>query len=407
MTRSEPEIKVAALRIVRKMAEAICRESAGANAGAANPRIAGRLAALLDCSVEGEYQISAAYLKQKTAQALDLSDPFESPVIAETDSMEMFRDDLRIDTPWVIKAVHIEVMLDRVAKGQKEEVFYTAAHFSNLLKVSERVTIRHEAGRGLISIFDRLAREQQHEIVVELMRGLEIGDYQFSRYIPEYLGILITKLHQDEQTEVMRDLQQLLYNVNEKVVSVTLDTLGVILQNAQDAGADRRREIIGMLLMGMANYHRVVSQEAFQVLGRAVFGSDLLTLQQKAEIFVILCKKMLTLIEDRKGDLLRFFSNASSLNHVYRFISDYQFFCGELPIQDTREAAFFPGTFDPFSLGHKGIVTAIRDAGYEVYLALDEFSWSKNTQNQYRESCGHPPAAEAAPGQRTVYGGRQ
>ena len=385
MTRSEPEIKVAALRIVRKMAEAICRESAGANAGAANPRIAGRLAALLDCSVEGEYQISAAYLKQKTAQALDLSDPFESPVIAETDSMEMFRDDLRIDTPWVIKAVHIEVMLDRVAKGQKEEVFYTAAHFSNLLKVSERVTIRHEAGRGLISIFDRLAREQQHEIVVELMRGLEIGDYQFSRYIPEYLGILITKLHQDEQTEVMRDLQQLLYNVNEKVVSVTLDTLGVILQNAQDAGADRRREIIGMLLMGMANYHRVVSQEAFQVLGRAVFGSDLLTLQQKAEIFVILCKKMLTLIEDRKGDLLRFFSNASSLNHVYRFISDYQFFCGELPIQDTREAAFFPGTFDPFSLGHKGIVTAIRDAGYEVYLALDEFSWSKNTQpRQYR-----------------------
>ena len=377
MQRSESEIKVAALRIVRKMAEAIRQEDA---AETACPSITSRLEALLTYPVEGEYQISTAFLKQRTRQALQLSDTFKASVITEADYTAMFRDDLRIDTPWVIKAVNIEVMLDRVSKGKREEVFYTAAHFSNLLKVSERVTIRHEAGKALITIFDRLTREQKHEIVVELMRGLEIGDYQFSRYIPQYLGILITKLHQDEQAEVMRDLQQLLYNVNEKVVSVTLDTLGVILQNTHDGDNGRCREIIGMLLMGMANYHRVVSQEAFQVLGRAVFGSELLSLQQKADIFVILCKKMLTLIEDRKGDMLRFFSNASSLNHIYRFISDYQFFCGELPLQETRKAAFFPGTFDPFSLGHKGIVSAIRDAGYEVYLALDEFSWSKNTQ---------------------------
>ena len=42
--------------------------------------------------------------------------------------------------------------------------------------------------------------------------------------------------------------------------------------------------------------------------------------------------------------------------------------------------AFFPGTFDPFTLSHKGIVRAIRDLGYEVMLAIDEFSWSKKTQ---------------------------
>ncbi|MBQ3389671.1 MAG: hypothetical protein IJG57_01175 [Firmicutes bacterium] len=377
MLQSEPEIKVAALRVIRKMAGQLQRENA---AGTAHPQIAGRLEKLLTYPVEGEYQISAAFLKQRAAEALALTGSFQAPEITEADYTAMFRDDLRIDTPWVIKAVNIEVMRDRLSKGQTEEVFYTAAHFSNLLKVSERVTIRHEAGRGLISIFEWLSREQKHEIIVELMKGLEIGDYQFSRYIPEYLGILITKLHQDEQTEVMRDLQQLLYNANEKVVSVTLDTLGVILQHEKDGNDDRCREIIGMLLMGMANYHRVVSQEAFQVLGRSVFGSELLSLQQKAGFFMILCKKMLTLIEDREGDILRFFSNASSLNHIYRFISDYQFFCGELPLHDVQKAAFFPGTFDPFSLGHKGIVTAIRDAGYEVYLALDEFSWSKNTQ---------------------------
>ena len=42
--------------------------------------------------------------------------------------------------------------------------------------------------------------------------------------------------------------------------------------------------------------------------------------------------------------------------------------------------AFFPGTFDPFSLSHKAIAREIRDMGCEVYLALDEFSWSKKTQ---------------------------
>jgi nicotinic acid mononucleotide adenylyltransferase len=45
-----------------------------------------------------------------------------------------------------------------------------------------------------------------------------------------------------------------------------------------------------------------------------------------------------------------------------------------------EKIAFFPGTFDPFSLGHKGVVMEIKKLGYEVYLAIDEFSWSKRTQ---------------------------
>ncbi len=51
-----------------------------------------------------------------------------------------------------------------------------------------------------------------------------------------------------------------------------------------------------------------------------------------------------------------------------------------MDLPENRHIAFFPGTFDPFSLSHKGIVQAIRDEGFEVYLAIDEFSWSKKTQ---------------------------
>ena len=47
---------------------------------------------------------------------------------------------------------------------------------------------------------------------------------------------------------------------------------------------------------------------------------------------------------------------------------------------EPEKIAFFPGTYDPFSLGHKEIAREIRDMGFTVYLALDEFSWSKKAQ---------------------------
>lgn len=53
---------------------------------------------------------------------------------------------------------------------------------------------------------------------------------------------------------------------------------------------------------------------------------------------------------------------------------------GNLEIKERNQVAFFPGTFDPFTLSHKEIVREIRDLGYEVFLAVDEFSWSKKAQ---------------------------
>ncbi|OGO78683.1 MAG: hypothetical protein A2Y23_00870 [Clostridiales bacterium GWB2_37_7] len=48
-------------------------------------------------------------------------------------------------------------------------------------------------------------------------------------------------------------------------------------------------------------------------------------------------------------------------------------------MEKPKKVAFFPGTFDPFSLSHKEIAKAIRNLGFEVYLSVDEFSWSKRT----------------------------
>src|SRR5665648_790013 len=172
---------------------------------------------------------------------------------------DIFLENLKVGTPWVIKAVNIEYLIDRLRIGRREEKLHIATHLSNLLKVSERVTVRHSAGAALPYVISLLSLDQRNEIVIELTRGLEIGEYQFSKYIPEYLGQIALFLHPNELDELIAQLGRLLESRNEKIAS-------------------------------------------------------------------------------------------------------------------------FPWAFDPFSLSHKGIVKKIKKLGYEVYLSLDEFSWSKKTQ---------------------------
>ncbi|MCL1983137.1 MAG: hypothetical protein FWG53_08665 [Clostridiales bacterium] len=303
---------------------------------------------------------------------------------------EIFLENLKTGTPWILKTINIDYMLDLAESGSSESLLHIATHFSNLIKVSERVTVRRKAGEGLLEIAKKLHLDEVNEIVVELTKGLEIGQYQVSKYIPEYLGELALCLHPNELDELIMGLQELQESTSDRVSSVALDTLGKIAQRyssyrgrfAEDEGACdmRRRRVLGMLLRGLSNYREAVSQEALYVIGKYFFASDAVSRDEKHLIFECICKKMLTLLSERKETKLSLLNNAAVLNDIYRFISDYTLDHQELALKDTCKIAFFPGTFDPFSLSHKGIVTTVRDLGFEVYLALDEFSWSKKTQ---------------------------
>ena len=303
----------------------------------------------------------------------------------------VLRENLKVGTPWVVKAANIDYLM-QFANSHKDDsrMYHLATHFSNLIKVSEIVTVRRRAGISLIGIAEHLYIDQINEIVIELSKGLEIGEYQFSKYIPEFLGQLALFLYPSELDEFIVSMGSLIESNNDKVGSVALDTVGEILSRYStyryrkmfsDENYERRRQILlGMLLKGLANYHDAVSQEAFMVLGKFVFGNRSISAEEKFYIFKSIYKKMLTLITAVEEYDMNFFNNAAALNHIYRFISEYEFSYGEMKLPANSRIAFFPGTFDPFSLSHKGIVKAIRDEGFEVYLALDEFSWSKRTQ---------------------------
>ena len=303
---------------------------------------------------------------------------------------DIFLDNLKMATPWVLKAVNIKLLVDQVDHGKKEHILHIAAHLSNLIKVSEYVVVRHDAGRALLRLAPLLTADQRNEIVVELLKGLEVGEYEFSKYIPEYLGQLALWLPPEQLEEVLTYLRGLMANANDRVVSVALDTVGVLteyyprykerFEEDEETARERLGRLLGMVLGGLANHRETVRQEALLVTGQYMFGSRRLNDHEKMEIFSLTHKKLLFLINENKGGELTAFYRAAALSNICRFITAYQLTIGQMEIEERKKVAFFPGTFDPFTLSHKGIVREIRDLGYEVYLAVDEFSWSKKTQ---------------------------
>ena len=315
----------------------------------------------------------------------------EAPLaLPEETISEIFLDNLKTATPWILKEVNIR-LLTEFAQGGGGRLLHIATHLTNLVKVSDRVTVRHAAGNALLSIAPLLTAEERNEVAVELCRGLEIGQQEFAKYIPGYLGQFCLWLPAAQLDEMLAELESSLCSSNSRVVAATLDTVGVIYEAydtyrvrfpEDDVLYRRRRErLLGMLLKGLAGFRSEVRQEALFVLGRHVFGSEVLGRHEKRRAFLLTLKKILALLqEDAAGSELTFYYRAAMLGKLYRFLTEQEILHNGFHFEADRPVAFFPGTFDPFTLSHKGIVQAIRDLGYEVMLAIDEFSWSKKTQ---------------------------
>ncbi|MEG1988166.1 MAG: cytidyltransferase-related domain protein [Oscillibacter sp.] len=302
----------------------------------------------------------------------------------------LFLDNLKTATPWVLKAVGVEYLLDQVEHGNRANVLHIATHFSNLIKVSENVVVRRMAGAALLSIAPALTPDRRNEIAVELSKALETGQTELSKYIPEYLGRFALWLTPRELDEVIDQMHLLLASANDGVVAAALSTVGSMLEYYAVYGgrfgeADsvlrlRRQRLAGLLLKGLASCREPVRQESLHILGEGLFASKALDYEDKISLFTLIHKKFLVLLQESEERELTFFYAAAALSHLYRFLIYHSVESGPFPFEQPEKVAFFPGTFDPFSLSHKGIVQAIRNLGFEVYLSIDEFSWSKKAQ---------------------------
>lgn len=335
--------------------------------------------------------IPLLFLQAQVGQRLGLDMAAAWKVLDQSDAVSnVFLDNLKTATPWVLKAVGVEYLLNQAEHVGQANLLHIATHFSNLIKVSENVVVRRMAGEALLSMAPKLTPDRRNEIAVELSKALETGQAEISQYIPEYLGRFALWLSPNELDETLAQMLTLLSFSNTGVVAAALSTVGAMLEYyGEYAGRfrekatvrlARRNRMAGLLLKGLASCHETVRQEALRLLGERLFASHTLTYEEKTDLFILMAKKILFLMGEQPEGELTFFYSAAALSHIYRFIVQHRIESGKFLFRQPKKAAFFPGTFDPFSLSHKGIVLAIRDLGFEVYLAVDEFSWSKKAQ---------------------------
>lgn len=332
------------------------------------------------------------YLKYHISKKLNLTkftDTFEKYQNIDLESSsDIFLTNLKSATNWVIKKNQIDLLVKYAVK-HKEDTLHTTIHFCNLLKVSEIETVRSRAGIAILKLMPYLSFVKRNEVAVELLRALEIEGQRFTEYIPKYLGQVLLWLKPKELDEVIEDLMFKIKSSHPNLKTLILKTIGVLLshypvylkrfEESNQSYNNRLINLISILLNGLGDYKVKVQQSAISVIGKNIFGSNILSLKHKNYIFKLMGKKLLTLITNSDEKDLLFLSNSAALTHIYRFISDHTFFIGNIGLEAPSKIAFFPGTFDPFSLSHNQIAKAIRDLGFEVYLAVDEFSWSKRT----------------------------
>lgn len=298
---------------------------------------------------------------------------------------QTFLDNLKTETPWIQKKLNIEILF-RAAVERRDKLFHISMHYCNLLKVSEFDVVRKAAGEALIGLVSRMAKEEVNDIAVELLRGLELNDYNFVRLIPRYLGEIFLYLPTREFYEILDDLDMKLKSSDLETLHGILHTLGRAIEMFDEYVEKgmiesenyhkKQNRMMGLLLSVMASPKLLVHTEAFSVIGNYVFNSNHINPKTQAYYLKEYGKKILTLLTTNEEGFT-YLSNSYSLNQIYKCITEYQLTFGEIEIPNREKIAFFPGTFDPFSNGHLAICNDVRDMGYEVYIAIDEFSWSK------------------------------
>ncbi len=333
--------------------------------------------------IETEYALVEKYFYHKITHNQKYN------YLSEINISDMYISNLKVATPRVVKLVQIDLLSQLIDSG-KADAFYTALHFSNVLKVSTDYRVSQRAGEALNRIFDDLTTGQKNDIVIELLLALEIQTYRFTKHIPYVLGRLIMKMPPSEFYEIVSDFVVEIKGADEQIAILILDAtlfaISALLaeEDETDKIDDKLSALLKVIFNGLFHYKPTIVQHALRVLGRPLFYKDISSTNQK-KLFGKVAKKIIVAITRQEDDFFGHLTKAMALNHIFAFKKKENLRLQDDVFSVPQNVAFFPGTYDPFSKAHLNSAVAIRDKGFEVYLAIDEFSWSKRTQpNQTR-----------------------
>lgn len=172
---------------------------------------------------------------------------------------------------------------------------------------------------------------------------------------------MILKLPPQEFDEFINTISSQILTVNIQLASSIVNTVGVILENfsefAEEFGDDRdvnerrQRRLLYIMIKAYAHYDDELSRDAFRDIGKFIFHSPVMAMEQKDFLFLHCYKKLLVLLDENSEGVLDFYSNAAVLNHIYRYIGHHEFQNGAFPSRRPARPASIRGPSTPSAWG--------------------------------------------------------
>ncbi len=287
----------------------------------------------------------------------------------------LYLNNLLDSTPPAAKIHTIEMLMQKNAEDEKKS-YDLIVHLINILRNDIQPLVLDEAAFSLVQLSAMITDQQRRELIDELLRNISKENYP----PVQMLGVLAHYLQQESGEEFIQWSSQFSKGIKSAQQSHSISLLRVIFELLRMEQEDPQREetLINLLLNGMGHFKdSTAAMGLWFLLG--LLDDEEVTLEKKGRLLGLLLLKIHSILQSAQHRSLLY-----TVMRRYFLVTLFAFFEKNPPgeffsLKSHPDIAFFPGTFDPFSAGHKAIAMEVAVMGYEVYLAIDEFSWSKAT----------------------------
>ena len=305
----------------------------------------------------------------------------------------LFREDLDSELPGLFKQIDLQILSEKFADGSvRTGLSEYASHLVVFMRLNTEPALFTKAGDDLLNIIDHLDNDQKKAIMTELFKCVALED-DSSHYLPYLIGECWKHIPVSMQRELVPQVQRLCNSGRIKTVEIIMGTVCRILAHLSSENPaltkegflpseeeDKmwiRRRITGMLCQGIYSDRRLVAENTAFSIGYDLFRNldgSTETSSDVREPLVVVSRSVLLYMRAAKypDPLYRY----PTVCEIARYLEEI----GHSYADPKRPVAYFSGSFDPFSSGHRAVAREVSEMGYQVYVNVDDFSLNRNTQ---------------------------
>ena len=299
----------------------------------------------------------------------------------------LYRENLDSSVPGLVKHINMRILSERY-KGREADPGFSgyASHLLVFMRLNTEQVLFSQAGSDLLEIMGSLEDYQKQEIMTELLKCVELEE-DSSHYLPYLIGECWQLIPASMQDELVPEMQRICNSDRVQTLEILMGTACEILghldssQSWADEEEDNslriRRIMSGMLSQGLYSDRKDVAERTAFNIGYDLFcklDGSAATSSDVREPVVSVARSVLLYMRGATDEepLYRYLT----VREAARYLTEI----GESYVDPKQPVAFFTGSFDPFSNGHRAVAREVAEMGYLVYVNVDDFAWNRNTQ---------------------------